>query len=105
MRLLRRSVEAFARRASDPEFAVAIPARRGTVPVFSCLAIGGQVAASLLAASLLANGYPSEHGYTTTFVVMASVLAASVAASLAVPSRRPHRTHLVTLAEAQGSLE
>jgi hypothetical protein len=45
------------------------------------------------------------HGYTTTYVVMAGVLAASVAASLAVPSRRPHRTHLVTLAEAQGSLE
>ena len=62
-------------------------------------AIGGQVAASLLAASLLANGYPSEAGYTTTFVVMAGVLAASVAASLAVPGRRPHRAQLVTLAE------
>ena len=68
-------------------------------------AIGGQVAASLLAASLLANGYPSEAGYTTTFVVMAGVLAASVAASLAVPGRRPHRAQLVTLAEAHGSLE
>ena len=42
-------------------------------------ALGGQVAASLLAASLLADGYPSERGYTTTFIVMASVLAASVA--------------------------
>ena len=34
-------------------------------------ALGGQVAASLLAASLLADGYPSERGYTTTFIVMA----------------------------------
>ncbi len=68
-------------------------------------AIGGQVAASLLAASLLADGYPSEHGYTVTFVVMAGVLAASVAASLAVPSRRAHRVHGVTLAEPQRSLE
>ena len=68
-------------------------------------AIGGQVAASLLAASLLTDGYPSEHGYTITFIVMAGVLAASVAASLAVPARRPHRAHVVTLAEAQGSLE
>ena len=68
-------------------------------------AIGGQVAASLLAASLLADGYPSEHGYTVTFIVMAGVLAASVAASLAVPGRRPHRAHLVTLADPQGSLE
>ena len=70
-----------------------------------CGAIGGQVAASLLAASLLADGYPSEHGYTVTFIVMAGVLAASVAASLAVPGRRPHRAHLVTLADPQGSLE
>jgi EmrB/QacA subfamily drug resistance transporter len=68
-------------------------------------AIGGQVAASLLAASLLADGYPSEHGYTTTFIIMAGVLAASVVASLAVPGRRSHRAHIVTLAEPQGSLE
>ena len=67
--------------------------------------IGRQVAASLLAASLLADGYPSEHGYTTTFIIMAGVLAASVVASLAVPGRRPHRAHVVTLAEPQGSLE
>jgi hypothetical protein len=51
-------------------------------------AIGGQVAASLLAASLLADGYPSEHGYTVTFIVMAGVLGASVVAALAVPGRR-----------------
>jgi EmrB/QacA subfamily drug resistance transporter len=68
-------------------------------------AIGGQVAASLLAASLLADGYPSEHGYAVTFIVMAGVLAASVAASLAVPGRRPQPAHLVTLADPQGSLE
>jgi MFS family permease len=68
-------------------------------------AIGGQVAASLLAASLLSDGYPSEHGYTATFIVMAGVLAASVVAALAVPGRRPHRTHAVTLAEPRGSLE
>ena len=68
-------------------------------------AIGGQVAASLLAASLLADGYPSEHGYAVTFIVMAGVLAASVAASLAVPGRRPRPAHLVTLADPQGSLE
>jgi EmrB/QacA subfamily drug resistance transporter len=68
-------------------------------------AIGGQIAASLLAASLLADGYPSEHGYTVTFLVMAGVLAASVAASLAVPGRRPRRADVVALVETQGSLE
>jgi EmrB/QacA subfamily drug resistance transporter len=51
-------------------------------------AIGGQVAASLLAASLLADGYPSERGYTITFIVMAGVLGASVVAALAVPGGR-----------------
>jgi hypothetical protein len=54
---------------------------------------------------LLADGYPSEHGYVMTFIVMAGVLAASVAASLAVPGRRPRPAHLVTLADPQGSLE
>jgi len=68
-------------------------------------AIGGQVAASLLAASLLANGYPSEHGYTTTFVVMAGVLATSVAASLAVPGRSRQLSPAILVAESEGSLE
>ncbi len=62
-------------------------------------AIGAQVAASILAASLLADGLPKERGYTLSFVIMAVALAAGVVASLAVPGRKPHRVHVVTLAE------
>jgi EmrB/QacA subfamily drug resistance transporter len=68
-------------------------------------AIGGQVAASLLAASLLADGLPGENGYTLSFAVMALALLAGVGASLAVPGRKPYRAHRVTLAEPRPSAE
>ena len=66
-------------------------------------ALGGQIAASILAASLLPDGIPKEEGYTLSFVIMAAALAAGVVASLAVPGRRPHRAHVVTLGEPQPS--
>ena len=68
-------------------------------------AIGGQVAASILSASLLADGMPKEQGYTLSFAIMALALAAGVVASLAVPAGRPKRAHRVALAEPRASLE
>jgi len=67
-------------------------------------AIGGQVAASILSATLLADGLPSEHGYTLSFLIMAAALGASVLAALAVPARKPHPVHRVPL-EPQPSFE
>ena len=68
-------------------------------------AIGGQVAASILSASLLADGMPKEQGYTLSFAIMALALAAGVVASLAVPAGKPQRAHRVALAEPRASLE
>ena len=52
-------------------------------------AIGAEVAASILAASVLAaTGYPTRHGYTITFALCGAVLAVGILASLAVPGRR-----------------
>ncbi|HEX4520707.1 MAG TPA: MFS transporter [Gaiellaceae bacterium] len=50
-------------------------------------AIGAEVAASILAANVLASGYPNKHGYTLTFLLCAAVLAVAVVASLLVPGR------------------
>jgi MFS family permease len=52
-------------------------------------AIGAQVAVSILAAHALADGYPSEEGYTITFGVCCLVMVAGVLAALLVPGRRP----------------
>jgi MFS family permease len=68
-------------------------------------AIGAQVVASILAANVLADGLPKEVGYTLSFVLMAVALAAGIVASLAVPGRRPHRVHAVTIGDAQPSTE
>ena len=68
-------------------------------------AIGGQVAASILSANLLADGVPRVEGYTISFALMAGALGASIVASLAVPGGKPHRAHRVPLAEPQASFE
>jgi len=68
-------------------------------------AIGGQVAASILSAHLLADGVPAVKGYTISFALMAVALGASIVASLAVPGGRPHRVHRVPLTEPQASFE
>jgi hypothetical protein len=68
-------------------------------------AVGGQVAASILAATLVADGLPGEKGYTLSFAIMALALVAAVGAALAVPGRKPHRSHLVTLGEPRASVE
>ena len=51
-------------------------------------AIGAQVAVSILSAHTLADGYPSEHGYTITFAICFIVMIGAVIASLLVPGRR-----------------
>ena len=58
-----------------------------------------------LAATLVADGLPGEKGYTLSFAIMALALVAAVGAALAVPGRKPHRSHLVTLGEPQASVE
>jgi len=68
-------------------------------------AMGGQVAATILAASLAANGIPTEQGYVLSFTIMTAALGAGVVASIAVPGRRPHQARVVTITEPQPSLE
>jgi MFS family permease len=51
-------------------------------------AFGAQVAVSILAGNQLADGYPSEHGYTMTFTICFLVMVVAVGASLLVPGRR-----------------
>jgi hypothetical protein len=57
-------------------------------------AIGAEVAASVLAAHVIA-GEPEKRGYTITFWVCAAVLAVGVLASLAVPGRQRPRAQRV----------
>ena len=54
-------------------------------------AIGAQVAVSILAGHTLADGYPSEHGYTITFAICFLVMVGAVLASLLVPGRSARR--------------
>jgi MFS family permease len=51
-------------------------------------AIGAEVAASILAANLLASRLPAKHGYTLSFSLCAAVVALGMLASLAVPGRK-----------------
>jgi EmrB/QacA subfamily drug resistance transporter len=53
---------------------------------------GGAATASLLAASVGVNGYPSVHGYTEAFAFCAVALAIGVIAGFAIPQRRPEET-------------
>jgi EmrB/QacA subfamily drug resistance transporter len=66
-------------------------------------AVGGQVVATFLAASVLVSGYPAESGYTWSFAVMATALGVGVVAALAVPGG-VRRTHVVA-AEPRLSVE
>jgi EmrB/QacA subfamily drug resistance transporter len=50
-------------------------------------AIGAELAASVLSANLLPNGYPDRHGYTVVFALCAVILAVGVAVSMLVPGR------------------
>jgi EmrB/QacA subfamily drug resistance transporter len=68
-------------------------------------AIGSQVAASILAASLFASGVPKERGYTLSFVIMAVALAAGIVASVAVPGRKRHQARVVSATEPQPAME
>ena len=51
-------------------------------------AIGAQVAVSILSGHTLADGFPSEDGYTITFAICFIVMVVAVIASLLVPGRR-----------------
>ena len=55
-------------------------------------AFGGAATASILAASVGASGFPSEHGYTTAFALCAAALAVGVLVGFAIPQRRPEET-------------
>ena len=66
-------------------------------------AVGGQVVATFLAASVLVSGYPAESGYTWSFAVMATALGIGIVAALAVPGG-VRRTHVVA-AEPRLSVE
>ena len=70
-------------------------------------AIGAQVAVSILATHALADGYPSEEGYTITFAVCFLVMVAGVVASLLVPGRRAEAEapHVVPVAEPVPAVE
>jgi MFS family permease len=51
-------------------------------------AVGSQIAATLVAGHLRADGLPSEHGYVLAFTVSLAFLAVCVFAALLVPGRR-----------------
>jgi len=68
-------------------------------------AVGSQIAASIIAASILASGVPREKGFTISFALMGVAMIGSIAASLAVPGRRPRRAHVVTASAAPVSVE
>jgi MFS family permease len=53
--------------------------------------LGGQVAASVLAANTGPHGLPAEHGFTVSFVIGAIGLAASFLACLAIPATTGRR--------------
>jgi EmrB/QacA subfamily drug resistance transporter len=50
-------------------------------------AFGAEIAASVLAANTLANGYPGAHGFTVVFSICAVVLLIGVGAAFAIPGR------------------
>jgi MFS family permease len=49
-------------------------------------AVGSELAASIIAANLLASGLPAQHGYVLTFALCAAVVGCGVLASLLVPA-------------------
>jgi EmrB/QacA subfamily drug resistance transporter len=50
-------------------------------------ALGSSVATSIVASTVLANGYPAESGFTVAFVVCSASMVVAGLAALAVPSR------------------
>jgi EmrB/QacA subfamily drug resistance transporter len=62
-------------------------------------AVGSQIAASILAANLLASGRPAEEGYTISYALMGLTVLAATFVALAVPGRRLRRAHVVPLGE------
>jgi EmrB/QacA subfamily drug resistance transporter len=65
-------------------------------------ALGSQVIASILSASVLAaTGLPGEHGFTVAFWLAAGALLASVAVTLAIPGRAAQKDEAVGLAVAE----
>jgi hypothetical protein len=80
-----------------PAFAAVGPEQTGVATGMNILArtvggsLGGQVAASVLAANTGPHGLPTEHGFTVSFVIGAIGLAASFVASLAIPATSDDR--------------
>ena len=50
-------------------------------------ALGGQVAASIVAGHVIAGGAPAESGYTIAFAISAVGVGLAVLAALAIPGR------------------
>jgi hypothetical protein len=61
--------------------------------------VGSQIAASILAANLLASGRPAEEGYTISYALMGLTVLAATFVALAVPGRRLRRAHVVPLGD------
>ena len=51
---------------------------------------GGAVTASLLAASVGVNGFPTGHAYSSAFLLCSAALAVGVLVGLGIPQRRPN---------------
>lgn len=85
-----RTEEARERRHYDATFALLTAASIAT-PLIGRLGdmFGCAVVASVLDATVRADGYPSERGFAVAFAVCAVALALGIFAGLAIPQRRP----------------
>jgi Zn-dependent protease with chaperone function len=58
-------------------------------------AIGGQLAATFIAANVLPSGHPAERGFVQAWVMQAGFLLVCTFAALLVPRRRPYAAPLL----------
>ena len=59
-------------------------------------ALGGQIAASIVAGHLMAQGLPEESGYTTAFLMSAIAVSIAVLAAMLIPGRVARDTEAAT---------
>jgi EmrB/QacA subfamily drug resistance transporter len=63
-------------------------------------AFGTQIAASAIAATVVAGALPTEHGFTVAFAIVTGFLALAIAAALSVPRRGARPEHELVLEPA-----